>query len=245
MSEPSSVVEASLREEYRRMEIPWQLSPFWNEKIPCFPKCRKCRGSRPSCRFGEREQNKNSLNRFVESQTYWHGLDLKQNVSTLHAFWRVGNLYFCKIGMHIDPRFMTNSQKTLVDTALRQSRLQRYIDNICLKPEDVIQGYVNGIFPGLKLSSAQMKVMCPWIDNEFSLLPIPIGAMKKILMTGIALSFLINRLVSNGGDRGEKRLVLFMFHSVFKQTLVRNKFPVLTWKNSISDADFLNAIFQK
>ena len=133
----------------------------------------------------------------------------------------------------------------LVDTALRQSRLQRYIDNICLKPEDVIQGYVNGIFPNCKLSSAQMKVMCPWIDNEFSLLPIPIGAMKKILMTGIALSFLINRLVSNGGDRGDKRLVLFMFHSVFKQTLVRRKFPVLTWKNSISDADFLNAIFQK
>jgi hypothetical protein len=59
------------------------------------------------------------------------------------------------------------------------------------------------IFYDCKLSRAQVKVICPWIDDEFPL--VPIGAMKKILMTCIALSFLIKRLVSNGGDRGEKK----------------------------------------
>jgi hypothetical protein len=236
-------VEDSLRAEYRRMEIPWQLSPFWNEKLPCGCSCRKCRGSRPGCKTGEREQYRQSLNDFVERQNKLLSVHLKKNVSTLHAFWRVGNRFCRSIGMHMDPSFMSNFQKTLVDTALRQSRLQRYINDICLTPYVIIQRCVDRIFSDCKLSRAQVKVICPWIDDEFPL--VPIGAMKKILMTCIALSFLIKRLVSNRGNRGENRLVLYMFHAVFKQTLVRKRFPVLSWHFCIHDADFLNAIFQK
>ena len=202
MSEPKRVVEESLRAVFIRMKIPLQLGPFWNEKLPCGCSCSGCRGTRPGCKTGEREQNRKFLNEFVERQNDLLSVSLKNNVSTLHAFWRVGNRYCNSIGMHMDPSFMSNFQKTLVDTALRQSRLQRYINDICLTP-DVIQRYVDMIFYDCKLSRAQVKVICPWIDDEFPL--VPIGAMKKILMTCIALSFLIKRLVSNGGDRGEKK----------------------------------------
>jgi hypothetical protein len=128
-----------------------------------------------------------------------------------------------------------------MDVALRQKSIKYYTDEICIIPVQLqLQRYVNNIFRGYKLSKDQTSLICDWSEKVFPF--VPMDAVKKILMTSIALSFLIKRLVQNG----DKRLVLFMFHSVFKQTLVRRKFPrtTISWQKCMHDRDFLNAIFK-
>jgi hypothetical protein len=95
------------------------------------------------------------------------------------------------------------------------------------------------MFPDLTLSRDQAKLICNWVEDVF--LALPMCVRKKMLMTSLALGFLIKRLVNHD----DKRMIRMMFHAVFKQTLVRKKHPKLTCWDSTSDPNFLNAIFQK
>jgi hypothetical protein len=210
--------------------IPRILDPnAWFIRFKCGPGCLKCRGTDPGCKDPPiEEQRREYFTWHHQSKLKYH--NMKNNLLALDFIWRVGYMRFCQYGM----RTVTLSNKIAALLALRQNRIKKFQAFFSEIPEQFQRHAVN--LSGLRLSRDQAKMICVWVEDEFQLV-LPMGVRKKMLMTSIALGFLIKRLVPNQ-DIG---LMLMIFRAVFRVSLVRKK----NNRKRISDRDFLNGIFPK
>ena len=228
--------------DFEKAGIPNELVPNWDGKLDCSLSCKKCgtvrwkHGCRTyyRCRISSREKYRQLMVEQVEWGNKKFNRNTKTTLCILHYFWYVGNMHFRPFGMRMETMFMSKSQAALMNSSLRQERLKIHTSNWCNIPS-YIEIYVTQMFPDLTLSRDQAKLICNWVEEVF--LALPMCVRKKMLMTSIALGFLIKRLVHH-----DKRLMLTMFHAVFKQTLVRKKHPKLTCWDSTSDLNFLNTL---
>jgi hypothetical protein len=232
--------------DFEKAGIPNELEPDWKGQLDCFPSCKNCNSMKlkRSCIYYSRciTSSRERIRQLMVEQVQCGKIRFNRNTKTtlciLHYLWCVGNMHFRPYGMHMKPMLMSNTQAALMNSSLRQERLKIHTSNWCNIPS-YIEIYVTQMFPDLTLSRDQAKLICNWVEDVF--LALPMCVRKKMLMTSLALGFLIKRLVNHD----DKRMIRMMFHAVFKQTLVRKKHPKLTCWDSTSDPNFLNAIFQK
>ena len=233
MSEPRDVVEA----EYRRMGIPFQLNPNWGGVIHCGFDCPKCRGTRPGCKCNPLERIRREIMEIIQNHNLKYNRYFKRNICTLFFIFRVGYNHFRFYGSKMST--MNETQAALMNFASKQRSMLIRSKEIC-EVNWQLPILVPRLFPGLNLSREQFKLMCDWMEDDFPVLPRCIW--KKMLMTSIALGFLVKRLVGPNVFLRVK-----MFHSIFKQTLVRKRnSPVYRWFDSpLRDEDLLDVFFQK
>lgn len=226
--------------EFEKKKIPQILNPYYENcflRFQCGPGCKKCRGTKPGCNYPPIEKERQDFLNWVHSERINQNY-IKRNLLALDFMWRVGNMRFRQYRMHMG--IMSRTEAALMDLSLRQRRINKFEAYFTRIP-DMLQSHVSNLFP-LTLSRDQAKLICDWVDDVF-LVQLPMGARKKMLMTSIALSFLINRLV----PKGDKRFILMMFHSVFKKSLVQNsnKRRQRRQRRNIHDEYFLDGIFKK
>ena len=224
-----------LQTKFKKMGIPKILNPVlenWCFKFACSPGCSKCRGSDPGCNNPPIKKERQDFLNWVHG-TKMKNHNTKRNLIALDFMWRVGNMRFRQYGMHMG--IMWKPEVALMNTTLRQSRIKKFQAYFSKIP-DTLESHVTNL-SGLTLSRDQAKLICDWVEDEFQV-QLPMGVRKKMLMTSIALIFLINRLV----PKGDKRMMFMMFHAVFKISLVRihNK---RRHSRHINDENFLNVIF--
>lgn len=212
------------------MNIPQILDPnAWFIRFKCGPGCLECRGTDPGCKDPPIQKQRLKYFSWLQvSKLKYH--NMKRNLLALDFIWRVGYMRFCQYGM----RTVTLSNKIAALMALRQSRIKKFQAFFSEIPDEFQRHVFN--LSGLSLSRDQAKLICDWVEDDFQVV-LPMGVRKKMLMTSIALGFLIKRLVPNE----DIRLMLMIFHAVFRVSLVRNK----NNRRKIGDVDFLNGIFPK
>ena len=237
MSEPRRVIVESIEAQFRRMGIPQELNPNWGGKIHCGFDCPKCRGSRPGCKCNPLERIRREIMDIIQNHNLKYYRYFKRNFCTLFFIFRVGYNHFRFYGSKIS--MMNETQAALMNFASKQRSMLIRSKEIC-EVNWQLPILVPRLFPGLNLSREQFKLMCDWMEDDFPVVPRCIW--KKMLMTSIALGFLVKRLVGP---------IVFlrvkMFHSIFKQTLVRkrNSPSIRTVYQPFHDEDFLDVFFQK
>jgi hypothetical protein len=225
----------ALEEEYRRAGVPIKLCPFYDNcmfEFKCGRGCIDCHGSEPGCKNPQRKEERAKYLNWVAKEKYLNKI-AKKNLFALDFIGRVGNMCFRQYQPWVRKDTMTKPEAALIDPTLREKRIEKYKTYFGKIP-DKLQTYVTKL-SDLTLEREQAMLICDWVEDDF-LAVLPMGVMKKMLMTSIALGFLIKRLV----PKENKRLMLMMFHSVFKRTLVRKR----NRSNSIFDLYYLSAIFK-
>jgi hypothetical protein len=213
MSEPRKVFEGSIEDQFRRMGIPQELNPNWGEKLHCGPRCSKCAKTFHGCKLSLREQARTEIKEIIREGSSKYTPQFKWNKSILYFFFRVGNNHFRHYGSKLQS--MTKTQRDLMRFNWQMMWMEYHIKEV-VDVHFKLPGLVRVIFPGLDLSRDQYKFMCKWMEDDFPVVPRCIW--KKMLMTSIALGFLVKRLV------GPSRFLrVKMFHSIFKQTLVSRR----------------------
>ncbi len=233
-------------EEFKKMGIPPELNPNWDGFIKCSGGCPKCRGSYPGCKKSENEKIRLEIMDIIGKNRREYTQCYKMNICALFFIFRTGHNHFRPYGSKIP--IMSKTQAKLMDLQLKQGEIVDLHENICevnwqlLKLVPIL---LRGLsFQGLTLSKEQYKLMCEWMEDDFPVLPMCIR--KKMLMTSLALGFLVKRIVGPLQFLGVR-----MFHSIFKQTLVcKRNFPspspsFFWFNNPLREADFLDGFFEK
>ena len=229
-----------LEKKYKDAGIPNVLYPHYGNymfNFTCDRDCGRCHGSEPGCKNPPIIEERSKYLSWVAERKRFNPPIAKINLFALDFIWRMGNMCFRQYQHFVRVRIdtMTKTEAALIDPTLRQNRIEKIKRYFCTIPYEFQKHVIN--LSGLTLSREQAKLICTWVEDEF-IAVLPMGVMKKMLMTSIALGFLIKRLVPNG----DKRMMLMMFHSVFKRTLVRKKSPRRRLqRDRIGDPDFLNA----
>ena len=192
MSEPRSVIEEQLEEQFRIMGIPKELNPRWRGMLLCGPSgpsCTGCRTTFPGCKCSPRERYRRRMLELVELGKEKYNHNTKTTLCILHYLWCVGNMHFRPFGMRMETMFMSKSQAALMNLSLRQERLKIHTSNWCDIPS-YMEIYVTQMFPNLTLSRNQAKLICNWVEDVF--LALPMCVRKKMLMTSRDLFIMIN-----------------------------------------------------
>jgi hypothetical protein len=201
--------------KFEEKQIPIMLNPYFETcflRLQCGPGCIRCHGSKPGCNNPPIINIRDMYLAWVHREKIINKY-IKINLLALDFIWQVGNMRFRQYRMPIG--IMSKTEAALMDLTLHQRRINKF-EAYFTKIPDMLQSHVTNL-SSLTLSRDQAKLICDWVEDVF-LIQLPMGARKKMLMTSIALSFLINRLVPNGN----KRLILMMFHAVFNKSLVQN-----------------------
>jgi hypothetical protein len=243
---PKLFIEVRNAEKFKKMGIPPELNSNWDGVIKCSGGCPKCRGTRPGCKTSENEKIRREIMDIIGENGLKYSQYYKMNICALFFIFRTGHNHFRPYGSKIP--IMSKTQAKLMDFQLKQGEIVDLHKKICevnwqlLKLVPIL---LRGLsFQGLTLSKEQYKLICEWMEDDFPVLPMCIR--KKMLMTSLALGFLVKRIVGP-----LQFLRVRMFHSIFKQTLVRKKnFPFRSlsffwFNNPLREADFLDVFFEK
>lgn len=224
MSEPQHVVIASIEALLRRT-------------IYCDGSCPKCRGTRPGCKTNPDERIRREINDIIQTLSLKYSRFFKRNVCTLFFIFRVGQNHFLPYGSKM--LFTTATEKELLCRRKHRWSMEQWAREVC-EVDFRLERLFPRLFPRFQTSRANMKLLCEWMEDDFPF--VERRVLKKMLMISLSLGFLTKRLV---GPLTFLRVK--MFHSIFKQTLVRKKnSPLYRWFDQpFRDEDFLNVLFQK
>jgi hypothetical protein len=149
----------------------------------------------------------------------------------------VGQKHFLPYGSKM--KVYTATEEVLMDLQRHRTRMMHMAREVC-QVDYRLERYIPELFPRFVPSHANIKALCDWMQDDFPV--VEKRVLKKMRMISLALGFLTRRLVGP-----LTFLKVTMFHSIFKETLVRKKNSKLyRWFDSpLRDEDYLNALFQK
>ena len=224
MSEPQHIIIESLRRALQRT-------------IHCDSSCRFCRGTRPGCKTNPDERTRRKINDVIQTLSLKYSRFLKRNVCTLYFIFCVGQKHFLPYGSKMKVYSATETE--LMNLRRYRLRMMHMVGEVS-QVDYRLERYIPELFPRFEPSRANFKALCDWMEDDFPF--VEKRVLKKMLMISLALGFLTRRLV---GPLTFLRVK--MFHSIFKETLVRKRNSKLyRWFDSpLRDEDYLNALFPK
>jgi hypothetical protein len=216
----------------RPQELIESLREALQRPIGCNGSCQSHRGTNPVYKINRKERIRREINTLIDSYYIRYTTYFKRNISSLFFFSLMGHTHFFPLGSKM--RWMSSTQAYLMNFHSKRRSMENWTTDIC-KVDRELETLISIFFPRFSPSRDNMRMFCRWMEDVFPF--VERCVLKKMLMTSMALSFLSKRLVGPITSLRE-----FMFHSIFKTTLLRMK-DSPTY--SLSDPDLLNVIFPK
>jgi hypothetical protein len=223
MSEPPHFVIASIEALLQRT-------------IRCKSSCWGCRGTDPGCKTNPDERLRREINNIRQKLSLRYSFFFKRNFCTIYFISCVGQKHFLPYGSKM--KVYTATEEVLMDLQRNSMRIRSIEREIC-QVNCRLERLIPELFPQFERSRANFKALCDWMEDDFPF--VQKRVLKKMLMISLALGFLTRRLVGRSTF-----LRVMMFHSIFKETLLRKKNSKLNalFDNPLRDGDYLNNIFK-